>query len=529
MSKIIGIDLGTTNSCVAVLEGGEPVVIANAEGNRTTPSVVAFSKTGERMVGQVAKRQAVTNADRTVSSIKRHMGENYHVTIDGKGYTPQEISAMILQKLKADAEAYLGQSVTEAVITVPAYFSDAQRQATKDAGKIAGLDVKRIINEPTAAALAYGLDKESEQKIMVYDLGGGTFDVSILEIDDGVIEVLATAGNNRLGGDDFDQCIMKYLVSEFKRTDGIDLSGYKGLTDQVKVDDKLYELPFRSDFWVLFYNKDLFDAKGVAYPTNDMTFDEYDALAREMTDTTFGSQVYGAHYHTWRSAVQLFGVLDGKHTILDGNYDFFKPYYEMVLNQEADGVCRKYTDLKTEGLHYSAAFSGGDVAMMNMGSWFIATMMSNLKSGEYDSSLCGNWGIVKYPHAEGVEPGSTLGTITGLAVTTASDTPDASWDFVKWVSGEEGAAVMASSGNFPAMMTDEVVDMISGLEGFPTDEASKEALTVSNLYLEVPYAPNVSEINSALDSYHGSIMTGEMSIDDGIAAMNKAVADLQAQ
>ena len=193
--------------------------------------------------------------------------------------------------------------------------------------------------------------------------------------------------------------------------------------------------------------------------------------------STFGSQVYGAHYHTWRSAVQLFGVLDGKHTILDGNYDFFKPYYEMVLNQEADGVCRKYTDLKTEGLHYSAAFSGGDVAMMNMGSWFIATMMSNLKSGEYDSSLCGNWGIVKYPHAEGVEPGSTLGTITGLAVTTASDTPDASWDFVKWVSGEEGAAVMASSGNFPAMMTDEVVDMISGLEGFPTDEASKEALT----------------------------------------------------
>ena len=318
-------------------------------------------------------------------------------------------------------------------------------------------------------------------------------------------------------------------LDDYISKDGVDLSKYAGVTDQVTVDGSLYELPFRNDFWVLFYNKDLFDAKGVAYPTNDMTFDEYDALAREMTDTTFGSQVYGAHYHTWRSAVQLFGVLDGKHTILDGNYDFFKPYYEMVLNQEADGVCRKYTDLKTEGLHYSAAFSGGDVAMMNMGSWFIATMMSNLKSGEYDSSLCGNWGIVKYPHAEGVEPGSTLGTITGLAVTTTSDTPDASWDFVKWVSGEEGAAVMASSGNFPAMMTDEVVDMISGLEGFPTDEASKEALTVSNLYLEVPYAPNVSEINSALDSYHGSIMTGEMSIDDGIAAMNKAVADLQAQ
>ncbi len=234
MSKIIGIDLGTTNSCVAVLEGGEPVVIANAEGNRTTPSVVAFSKTGERMVGQVAKRQAVTNADRTVASIKRHMGSDYKVEIDGKKYTPQEISAMILQKLKADAEAYLGQPVTEAVITVPAYFSDSQRQATKDAGKIAGLDVKRIINEPTAAALAYGLDKESEQKIMVYDLGGGTFDVSILDIGDGVIEVLATAGDTHLGGDDFDQRIMDYLVSEFKKAEGIDLSGDRVAMQRLK-------------------------------------------------------------------------------------------------------------------------------------------------------------------------------------------------------------------------------------------------------------------------------------------------------
>ena len=234
MSKVIGIDLGTTNSCVAVMEGGEAVVIANAEGNRTTPSVVAFSKTGERMVGQVAKRQAITNPDRTISSIKREMGSDHKVNIDGKAYTPQEISAMILQKLKSDAEAYLGQPVTEAVITVPAYFTDAQRQATKDAGKIAGLEVKRIINEPTAAALAYGVDKEQAQKIMVYDLGGGAFDVSILEIDDGVIEVLATAGNNRLGGDDFDQCIMKYLVSEFKRTDGIDLSGDKVAMQRLK-------------------------------------------------------------------------------------------------------------------------------------------------------------------------------------------------------------------------------------------------------------------------------------------------------
>ena len=234
MSKIIGIDLGTTNSCVAVLEGGEPVVIANAEGGRTTPSVVAFSKTGERMVGQVAKRQAVTNADRTVASIKRHMGENYRVNIDGKAYTPQEISAMVLQKLKADAEAYLGQTVTEAVITVPAYFSDAQRQATKDAGRIAGLEVKRIINEPTAAALAYGLDKDNDQKIMVYDLGGGTFDVSILEIGDGIVEVLATNGDTRLGGDDFDQRVMNYLVAEFKKAEGIDLSNDKVAMQRLK-------------------------------------------------------------------------------------------------------------------------------------------------------------------------------------------------------------------------------------------------------------------------------------------------------
>ncbi len=233
MAKIIGIDLGTTNSCVAVMEGGEAVVIPNAEGNRTTPSVVAFSKDGERVVGQTAKRQAITNPD-TISSIKREMGSDYRVTIGSKRYTPQEISAMILQKLKVDAEAYLGQTVTEAVITVPAYFTDAQRQATKDAGKIAGLDVKRIINEPTAAALAYGIDKEEAQKIMVYDLGGGTFDVSILEIDDGVIEVLATAGNNRLGGDDFDKCIMDYLAGEFKRENGIDLTNDKVAMQRLK-------------------------------------------------------------------------------------------------------------------------------------------------------------------------------------------------------------------------------------------------------------------------------------------------------
>ena len=234
MAKIIGIDLGTTNSCVAVIEGGEPVVIANAEGARTTPSVVAFGKTGERMVGQVAKRQAITNPDKTVASIKRQMGTEYRVKIDDKTFTPQEISAMILQKLKSDAESYLGTTVTEAVITVPAYFTDAQRQATKDAGRIAGLEVKRIINEPTAAALAYGMDKENDQKVMVYDLGGGTFDVSIIEMGDGVQEVLATAGNNRLGGDDFDQRVIDWIVAEFKKAEGIDLRGDKMAMQRLK-------------------------------------------------------------------------------------------------------------------------------------------------------------------------------------------------------------------------------------------------------------------------------------------------------
>lgn len=339
------------------------------------------------------------------------------------------------------------------------------------------------------------------------------------------------------GGSDFDIVTIKdmpgYATLVSKNTlepldayisdTGIDLSKYGGVDSQISVDGKLYELPFRNDFWVVFYNKDIFDAKNVEYPTNDMTFEQYDELAKKVTDTTFGSQVYGTHYHTWRSAVQLFGVLDGKNSILDGKYDFFKPYYDMVLAQEDAQVCRNYADLSAEGLHYSAAFSGGDVAMMNMGSWFISTLMSSIKSGEYDASLCGNWGMVKYPHADGVEPGSTLGTITGLAVTSVSDQKDAAFDFVEWVSGEEGAKVMAETGNFPALMNDEVSGIIAGLEGFPTDAESKEALNVSNLYLEAPYAENVSEINDILDTYHKSIMNREMTVDEGIAAMNDEV------
>ena len=289
MSKIIGIDLGTTNSCVAVMEGGEAVVIPNAEGNRTTPSVVAFSKEGERMVGQVAKRQAVTNPDRTVISIKREMGSDYKVNVDGKNYTPQEISAMVLQKLKSDAEAYLGESVSEAVITVPAYFTDAQRQATKDAGRIAGLDVKRIINEPTAAALAYGIDKESDQKIMVYDLGGGTFDVSVLEIGDGVIEVLATAGNNRLGGDDFDKCVMDWMVEEFKKDSGIDLSGDKVAMQRLKEAAEKAKIELSG---VTSSNINLpyitADATGPKHLDLTLTRAKFDQLTAHLVDATSG-------------------------------------------------------------------------------------------------------------------------------------------------------------------------------------------------------------------------------------------------
>ncbi len=289
MGKIIGIDLGTTNSCVSVMEGTEAVVIANAEGMRTTPSVVAFAKTGERMVGQVAKRQAITNTDRTVSSIKRHMGSNHTTTIDGKNYTPQEISAMILQKLKADAESYLGETVSEAVITVPAYFNDAQRQATKDAGTIAGLDVKRIINEPTAAALAYGVDKEADQKIMVYDLGGGTFDVSIIEMGDGVQEVLATAGNNKLGGDDFDDRVMNWLADEFKKSEGIDLRNDKMAIQRLKEAAEKAKIELSSMTQVSINLPFITaDATGPKHLDTNLTRAKFNEITSDLVEATMG-------------------------------------------------------------------------------------------------------------------------------------------------------------------------------------------------------------------------------------------------
>ena len=311
-------------------------------------------------------------------------------------------------------------------------------------------------------------------------------------------------------------------LDDYIAKDGVDLSQYGGITDQVTVDGKLYELPFRSDFWVMFYNKDVFDNAGVSYPTNDMTFEQYDELARSVTNDTPGQEVYGAHYHTWRSAVQLFGILDGKNSIVDGNYEFLKPYYEMILAQQEDGVCQDYATLKTSSLHYSGAFAQGNVAMMNMGSWFIPTLIEKLKSGEYGEEVA-NWGLVKYPHAEGVEPGSTLATITCLSVPTAAPHKDLAWEFVKFVCGPDGAEVVANTGTIPAITTDAVVEAISGLEGFPTDDASAEALKTANTYLEMPVHEKSSEIETVLNEAHDNIMTEGVTIDEGIAEMTEGV------
>lgn len=307
-------------------------------------------------------------------------------------------------------------------------------------------------------------------------------------------------------------------------TTKVDTSVYGGITDQILINDKLYALPFRSDFWVMFYNKDIFDAAGVAYPTNDMTFKQYDELARKVTKTDLGNEIYGAHYHTWRSAVQLFGILDGKNSIVDGKYDFLKPYYEMVLNEQKDGVCQDYATLKTSSLHYSGAFAQGNVAMMNMGSWFIPTLISKIESGEFADIK--NWGLVKYPHAEGVEPGSTLATITSLAVTADSKNKEVATDFMNFVSGVEGAEIIASTGTFPAIKTDAVVASISGMKGFPSDPESAEALKTANTYLEMPVHEKSAEIEVILNDAHDYIMTEAKTIDEGIAYMNEEIGKL---
>ena len=410
--------------------------------------------------------------------------------------------------------------------------------------------------ETKAAETTASAGGETTLKWSVWDISATTYyqplidafekehpDVKIELVDLGSTDyqtVLATelTGN----GSDFDVVMVKdvpgYMtlvnkgvlepLDSYIQSSNVDLSQYKGLTDQIKVDDKLYELPFRNDFWVLFYNKDIFDKAGVAYPTNDMTFEEYDKLARSLTVDTPGQEVYGAHYHTWRSAVQLFGVLDGKNTIVDGKYDFLKPYYELILNEQEDGVCQDYATLKTSGLHYSGAFAQGNVAMMNMGTWFISTLMDKIRTGEYTD--CANWGIVKYPHAEGVEPGSTLATITSLGIPANAPHKDLAWEFINFVSGKEGAEILASTGTIPAVMNSTVADLVSSADGFPKDDGtSVEALNTSNLYLEMPVNAKSSEIETVLNEAHDAIMTGSMSVDDGIAQMNEKVSAILAQ
>ena len=316
-------------------------------------------------------------------------------------------------------------------------------------------------------------------------------------------------------------------LSDDVDADNLDLSVYNGTTEQVTVDGNLYQMPFRNDFWVLYYNKDLFDAAGVDYPTNDMTIEEWDTLARSVAKTGFGDDItYGTHYHTWRSAVQLFGILDGKNSVLDGNYEWAKPYYEMVIKQAEDGICRSYIDTNASQLHYSAAFSEGNTATMNMGTWYISTLMTELASGEYDKELCGNWGIVNYPHPEGVEAGTTIGTITGLSIPTSSKNKEAAWDFIKFACGEEGAKIIAETGTFPAILNEETTKAITQLDGFPQDENSIAALQPTTVYLEAPYDEHISEINTILDTYHKDIMNGDISIDDGIAKMNEEVGKI---
>lgn len=410
--------------------------------------------------------------------------------------------------------------------------------------------------ETTAAETTAASGDQTTLKWSVWDISSTTYyqplieafekehpDVKIEMVDLGSTDYQTVLATELTGsGSDFDVVTVKdvpgYMtlvnkgvlepLDSYIQSAGVDLAQYKGLTDQITVDGKLYELPFRNDFWVLFYNKDVFDKAGIAYPTNDMTFEEYDALARSLTVDTPGQEVYGAHYHTWRSAVQLFGVLDGKNTILDGKYDFLKPYYEMVLGEQEDGVCQDYATLKTSGLHYSGAFAQGNVAMMNMGTWFISTLMEKIRTGEYTD--CTNWGIAKYPHAEGVEPGSTLATITALAIPSNAPHKDLAWEFVNYVSGSKGAEILAATGTIPAVMNSTVADLVSSADGFPkTDDTSVEALNTSNLYLEMPVHAKSSEIETVLNEAHDAIMTGSMSVDDGIADMNTKVSAILAQ
>lgn len=361
--------------------------------------------------------------------------------------------------------------------------------------------------------------------------------VTIEMVDLGSADFMTMLSTQLSGGADLDVLTIKDIpgyanlvkqghlepLNDYIASSGIDTSVYGGTVEQITVDSQVYALPFRSDFWVVYYNKDLFDAAGVDYPTNDMTLDEYDALARKVTSGEGAEKVYGAHYHTWRSAVQLFAILDGKNTIVDGKYEFLKPYYERVLSQQKDGIVQDYATLKTSSTHYSGVFFNNQAAMMNMGSWFIATQIDKVNTGE---SLSKNWGIVKYPHADGVAAGTTLGTITSLGVNAKSANKEAALDFVKFVTGEEGAAVVADTGTIPAIKNDEVIAKIAAIPGFPSDENSKEALNTAKTYLEMPLHEDSAEIEVVLNEVHDAIMTGNVGVDEGIGQLNTRVQEI---
>lgn len=361
--------------------------------------------------------------------------------------------------------------------------------------------------------------------------------VTIEKVDLGSADFMTMLSTQLSGGSDLDILTMKDIpgysnlvkqnflepLNDYIAAESIDTSLYGGTVEQITMNGNVYQLPFRSDFWVVFYNKDLFDAAGISYPSNDMTLDEYEELARQVTTGSGADKVFGNHYHTWRSAVQLFGILDGKNTIVDGSYDFLKPYYEQILRQQDEGICQDYATLKTSGTHYSGVFFNNQAAMVNMGSWFIPTQIEKVKDGE---SLSANWGIAKYPHPNGVEAGTTLGTITGLSVNSKSANKEAAMDFVKFVTGPEGAKIIADTGTIPAIMSDAVIESISSIDGFPTDEGSKEALRTYQTYLEMPLHEKSSDIELVLNECHDDIMTGNKSIDEAIQDMNQRVSDI---
>lgn len=446
------------------------------------------------------------------------------------------LSTALACAMVAASLAGCGGNSTETTTAAPA------GEATTAATTAAGADATTAAGDTTLKWAVWDISSTTYYQPLIDAFEAANPGVKIEMVDLGSTDYQTVLATELTGsGSSFDVVTVKDVpgyttlvnkgvlepLDDYIAKDGVDLSVYGGITDQVTVDGKLYELPFRSDFWLLFYNKDIFDNAGVAYPTNDMTFEQYDALARSVTNTTPGQEVYGAHYHTWRSAIQLFGILDGKNSIVDGSYDFLKPYYELILAQQNDGVCQDYATLKTSSLHYSGAFSQGNVAMMNMGSWFIPTLIEKIKTGEYTE--CTNWGLAKYPHAEGVEPGSTLATITALAIPTSAPNKDMAWEFVKFVSGSEGAEVVAGTGTIPAITTDAVVEAISGMEGFPADADSPEALKVANTYLEMPVHAKSSEIETVLNEAHDAIMTEGSTIDEGIAQMNDQVGSILAQ